>query len=365
MTADTADAPATGTRAARAPAALRQTRLRWPHVVAGLVALGIASLGGILAGAVDLSWQDVVVELAARLPGVEATSSLDATDQAILWKLRVPRVVLGGLVGATLSICGAAYQGVFRNPLADPYLLGAAAGAGLGATIAIAYGGQAVGTFGLPVAAFVGAIAGVALAYTVGAAAGGTRTTASLILAGVAVASFLTATQTFLMQRHTDTLREVYAWILGQLGTAGWTDVRLLLPYAGVSAVVILLHRRMLDVLAVGEEEATTLGVRASRVRFVVVAAASLGTAAAVAVSGLIGFVGIVVPHTVRLVTGASYRVVLPLSLLFGAAFMIGADLLARTVAAPSELPIGVVTAFFGAPFFALILRTSRRGVST
>jgi iron complex transport system permease protein len=273
--------------------------------------------------------------------------------------------VLGGLVGATLASAGAAYQGVFRNPLADPYLLGAAAGAGLGATLAIAYGRPLLGTAAIPLAAFVGALGGVALAYVLGYSAGTGRSTSALILAGVAVASFLTATQTYVMQKESDTLREVYSWILGQLGTAGWSDVRRLLPYAVVSGAVILLHRRLLDVLAVGEDEAGTLGVPAARVRLLVVAAASLGTAAAVSVSGLIGFVGIIVPHTIRLVSGASYRVVLPLSMVFGGAFLIGADLLARVVAAPAELPIGVITAFFGAPFFALVLRTSRRTVMT
>lgn len=354
------------TTGTRAPAVrVTASRMRWPHVVVGIAALLASALAGILIGAIDLSTVEVLRELAGRIPGMSVTSGLDAREQAILWQIRLPRVVLGGLVGATLASAGAAYQGVFRNPLADPYLLGAAAGAGLGATLAIAYGRPLLGGAALPVAAFVGAVGGVALAYVLGYSAGTGRSTSSLILAGVAVAAFLTAAQTYVMQRESDTLRQVYSWILGQLGTAGWADVTRLLPYAVVSGTVILLHRRLLDVLAVGEDEAGTLGVPAARVRFLVVAAASLGTAAAVAVSGLIGFVGIIVPHTIRLVSGASYRVVLPLSMVFGAAFLIAADLLARTVAAPAELPIGVVTAFFGAPFFALVLRTSRRLVTT
>jgi len=157
-------------------------------------------------------------------------------------------------------------------------------------------------------------------------------------------------------------VREVYSWILGRLSTVGWSEVTLLAPYAAVSLVVLLFHRRLLDVLAVGEEEAATLGVSASRVRLVVVAAATLGTAAAVAVSGLIGFVGIVVPHAVRLLVGSSYRVILPLSVLGGAAFLVLADLGARTLVAPAEVPLGVITAFVGAPFFAVVLRSSRRG---
>jgi cobalamin transport system permease protein len=287
---------------------------------------------------------------------------LDAQQSAIIEQIRLPRVVLALLVGGTLSLSGAGYQGVFRNPLADPYLLGAAAGAGLGVTIVIAGASGTDSTpFGAPLAAFVGALGAVAVAYALGAAGPGRTSTASLILAGVAVASFLTAMQTYLLQRNQDTIREVYSWILGRLSSAGWHEVVLMLPYAVVSWVVLLAHRRVLDVLAVGDDEAASLGMHPGRSRLIVITAASLGTAAAVSVSGLIGFVGIIVPHFVRVLGGRSNRVVLPLSLIFGAAFLCAADLLARTLSAPAEIPIGVVTAFFGAPFFVLALRTSRR----
>jgi iron complex transport system permease protein len=182
-----------------------------------------------------------------------------------------------------------------------------------------------------------------------------------LILSGVAVASFLTAVQTYLQQRNQDTIRQVYSWILGRLSTAGWREVLIVLPYAALTAIVLLAHRRILDVLAVGDDEASTLGLDARRTRLLIVVAASLGTAAAVAVSGLIGFVGIIVPHTVRLLAGSSHRVILPLSVLFGAAFLVACDLLARTLSSPAEIPIGVITAFFGAPFFILVLRTAKR----
>ncbi|HEV8426223.1 MAG TPA: iron ABC transporter permease [Actinomycetes bacterium] len=333
-------------------------------LLAACACLAGAALLAVLVGPVRLGTGGVLAELAGRLPLVDVDSGLPERDAAILWQLRLPRVVLGGLVGAMLALAGAAYQGVFRNPLADPYLLGAAAGAGLAATLAIAYGPDTSSwpVDLLPVAAFAGAVAGVAAAYALGRS-GGARTATTLILSGVAVASFLTAIQTYVQQRQDETLREVYGWILGRLTTAGWSEVVLVVPYALLSAVVILLHRRLIDVLAVGDDEASSLGVRAARVRLVVVAAATLATAAAVAVSGLIGFVGIIVPHTVRLVAGSSYRLLVPLCLIVGAAFLILADLVARTVTAPAELPIGVVTAFFGAPFFALVLRTSRRSL--
>ena len=329
---------------------------------AGCAALAGAALAAVLAGPVRLAPGAVLLELAGRLPLVATHSGLTSQEVAILWQLRLPRVVLGGLVGAMLALAGAAYQGVFRNPLADPYLLGAAAGAGLGATLAIAYGPDTSGwpVDLLPLAAFAGAITGVVAAYALGRS-GGARTTTTLILAGVAVAAFLTAVQTYVQQQRAETLREVYGWILGRLTTAGWREVVLMVPYALVSTVAILLHRRLIDVLAVGDDEAASLGVRATRVRLVVVAAATLATAAAVAVSGLIGFVGIIVPHTIRLVAGPSHRLLVPLSLVGGAAFLILADLVARTVMAPAELPIGVITAFFGAPFFALVLRTARQ----
>jgi iron complex transport system permease protein len=331
-------------------------------LAAGCAGLAGAALAAVLVGPVPLSPGAVLLELAGRLPLVDTHSGLSRQEAAILWQLRLPRVVLGGLVGAMLALAGAAYQGVFRNPLADPYLLGAAAGAGLGATLAIAYGPDTTAwpVDLLPLAAFAGAVIGVVAAYALGRS-GGARTTTTLILSGVAVAAFLTAVQTYLQQQKAETLREVYGWILGRLTTAGWHEVALVVPYALLSTVAILLHRRLIDVLAVGDDEAASLGVRAARVRLVVVAAATLATAAAVAVSGLIGFVGIIVPHTIRLVAGPGHRLLVPLSLIGGAAFLILADLVARTVMAPAELPIGVITAFFGAPFFALVLRTSRQ----
>jgi iron complex transport system permease protein len=269
--------------------------------------------------------------------------------------------VLGALVGAMLAPAGASYQGVFRNPLADPYLLGVAAGAGLGATLAVVYLRGIDFQNTLPPAAFVGGAAAVIAAYALGRSAGTASGGATLVLAGVTVAAFFTAVQTFVQQQHSDTIQEVYSWILGRLPSSGWRDVVILLPYVAVALTGILLHRRLLDVLSVGDEEATSLGVNVGRVRLAVVLCATVGTAAAVAVSGLIGFVGIIVPHAIRLVAGPSYRLLLPLSILVGGGFLVLADVIARTALSPAELPIGVVTAFFGAPFFAIVLRTSRR----
>nr|WP_208407582.1 iron ABC transporter permease [Amycolatopsis granulosa] len=335
--------------------------MRAAVLLTGLLVLAAALIGAVLAGASDLGWQRVLAELWAQVIG--GRSPLSAREAAIVWQLRVPRVLLAGIVGAALAVSGATFQGVFRNPLADPYLLGAAAGAGMAATLVVvlapAVTGWVVGP--LPLAAFAGALGGVGLSWLVGRSAG--RGTSTLLLAGVAVASFLTAVQTFAQQLNTDTIRQVYTWMLGGLTVSGWREVAIAVPYVAVAAVVLCLSARLLDVLALGDAEAASLGLRPGRIRLVVLAAASLATAAAVSVSGLIGFVGIVVPHVVRLLAGASYRVVIPLSLIGGAAFLVLADQLARTIM-PGELPLGVVTAFTGAPFFAWILRSSRRGLS-
>jgi iron complex transport system permease protein len=318
---------------------------------------------GVLAGPIDLGIGAVLESTAARLHVPGFTSSLTPTEEAILWEIRVPRVILAALVGGMLALAGATYQGVFRNPLADPYLLGVAAGAGLGATIAIAYLPEGLrGQRMLPVAAFVGGAVAVLLTYAVGRSARRERDAATLVLAGVTVTAFFTAWQTFVQQQNSDDLQQVYSWILGNIPSTGWSDVVIVLPYIAVAVVVILALRRVVDVLNLGDDEAASLGVDVRRVRLALVVAATLGTAAAVAVTGLIGFVGIIVPHTIRLLTGMGYRALLPLSVVVGAGFLVLADVVARTVAAPAEIPLGVVTAFLGAPFFALVLRTMRGG---
>lgn len=286
---------------------------------------------------------------------------ISAANWDIIWNIRLPRVVLAGIVGSMLSLSGASYQGVFRNPLVDPYLLGAAAGAGLGATLVFAYGRTATSGWPvdpLPLAAFLGALLAVLVTYVVGASFGGSGL--SLVLAGVAVAALGTALQQYLLLRNSDVIKEVYSWISGRVSTATWDDVKLVTPYVLLSAVVLLVHRRQLDVLRVGDEEAATLGSEVARIRLVVVIAATLGTAAVVSVSGLIGFVGIMVPHLVRLVAGSSYRVVLPLSILVGASFLILADIPGRMIEHGGETPIGVVTALLGAPMFIFVLRSRR-----
>ena len=354
--------PASGQSATGQSAAGRR---RFRAVTIATAIMVVALLAGVSIGPAAMPLSAIAGSLAAHLPWHPAVA-VSPIDSAIIWQLRLPRVVLGALVGSMLAGGGAAYQGVFRNPLADPYLLGVAAGAGLGATAVIISGASPAL---LPVAAFGGAAGAVALTYSLGAGAGRagedagpsrTAGTASILLAGVAVAALLTAAQTYLQQSHAQTLQSIYSWILGGLSGATWSQVWLIVPYVAVSAVTLLAHRRLLDVLRVGETEAGTLGVNVARLRLVVVIAATLGAAAAVSVSGLIGFVGIIVPHAVRLMAGPSYRVVLPVSMIGGAAFLVLADIAARTVQADTEVPIGVITAAVGAPFFLFVLRSRR-----
>jgi len=333
-------------------------RTTWWALGVGVVI--VAAVVGTAVGPAGPTWWRVPLALLDRLPLVSIDSGVTESQWNIVWQIRAPRVVLAALVGAMLSLAGASYQGVFRNPLVDPYLLGVAAGAGLGATAAFVVNRDVTAGWPIdpvPLAAFVGGLVAVVLTYMVGTAFGNSRSSTTLVLAGVAVTSLATAVQAFILQRNNDVVRQVYSWILGRLTTASWADVRLVLPYIAVSAIVLLMYRRLVDVLRVGDDEARSLGVNVDRVRIVVVLAATLGTSAAVAVSGLIGFVGIIVPHAVRLLLGASYRLVIPLSMFFGAAFLIAADIPGRVLTSPSETPIGVVTAFFGAPFFLLLLR--------
>lgn len=334
-----------------------------PLWLIGAVAFVVLVSGiAVLIGPVSIGRGAILREVLDAVLPWSVESGLNDQEASIVRNLRLPRIVLGLLVGASLGTAGASYQGVFRNPLADPFLLGVAAGGGLGATIAFVNQlGDGRGVLdAVQVLAFAGAMSAVVITWAVGALGDRSNSATSLILAGVAVASFFTAAQTLLQTRNTDRIQEVFTWILGGFNTSGWDEVLQLLPFAVVCIALLWLSRRALDVLAVGDDEASALGLSVGRVRLIVVLVASLLTASAVAVSGLIGFVGLIVPHTVRLIFGSSFKIIVPLSTVLGGGFLVLADLLARTVQSGAELPIGVVTAFLGAPFFVIILRTTK-----
>lgn len=332
-----------------------------PTYALGVAAMLAACLFAVSWGTEHIALSTTLSVLFDHLPWVD-THAHTATQDAIVWDIRAPRVVLAAIVGATLAFSGAAYQAVFRNPLAEPYLIGVAAGASVGATLIIVSPFLVVaGVFStVPPAAFAGALIAVALSYNL-ARVGRRVPTESLILSGVAISSLGTSLVTYLMLAYTERTLSILNWVLGGFNTASWVQSGIALPYALVAAVVIMLHARVLNVLQTDDEQARQLGVRVERTRLLVLAMASLATAAAVSVSGLIGFVGLVVPHAVRLVWGADYRRILPLAACFGGAFLVLADVAARSIDPGREVPISVVTAIVGAPFFLYLLRRRNR----
>ena len=286
------------------------------------------------------------------------------TMATIVVQLRLPHTILIALAGAALAASGAAYQGLFQNPLADPYLIGVASGAGLGAVLAMSanWPDNLFGFFSIPVAAFIGASLTVIIVYRL-ARFGNVLSTTNLILAGVAVGSFASALTSFIMLRSEGEVRRAIAWLLGGSTISGWPPVIASLPYIILSLSILVASGHALNVLQFGDEQAQQLGLPVERVKIVIILAASLATATAVSFTGVIGFVGLIVPHLARILWGPDYRHLVPLSILGGATALLIADLLARTLIAPQEIPIGVITALAGAPFFLWILRRSQRGV--
>lgn len=335
------------------------TPSRWTIQTVSWVGL-VTVLGVALAiGSVDVSPGDVVGALVHGLQG-----RLDGASDIIVWQVRLPRTLLAGLTGAALALAGAAYQAVFRNPLADPYLLGAASGAGFGAALVTVYGGSvaAVAWFGVSGGAFLVALATVA-AVVVLARRGGRLPIVSLILAGVVLGSSLSAATSFVMLVDRERTASVLTWLLGSFAFASWRDVALLGAVLAASIPAAIAARRAFDLLLLGESSARLLGLPVESFKWSVVAAATLLTAAAVSVTGVIGFVGLIVPHAVRLAVGPGHRELIPLAAIWGAAFLVLADLVARTVLGPGELPVGIVTALVGGPFFLVLLRRGRHAV--
>lgn len=327
-------------------------------LTAACVLLAAVSLLALMVGATRLAPADVLRVLLGHLTGSRA--DVPAAVEGIVWNIRLPRLLLAGVVGATLAVSGTAYQAVFRNPLAEPYLIGVASGAGLGAT-AVLISPFTWNWHGLTLvtpAAFLGAILAVALALLLGGR--GLATGAGLILAGVAIASLFNAASSLLYLYHETRILAVFTWLMGGFNQSTWPRVVVVLLYAVPSIAIVFVFARPLNILLLSEEQARYLGIDVAKVRLIVLVAASLGAAAAVSVSGLIGFVGLIVPHVARLLAGPDHRRMLPLALIGGATLLIGADVVARTALQPAEVPVGIVTASAGAPFFLFLL--GRRG---
>jgi len=321
------------------------------------VVLLVAMVLAVGLGAVNVSPGETIAALSRGIRGAEMSQA-----DAVIWQLRLPRVLLAALVGASLALAGVLYQALFKNPLADPYILGVSSGAGLGATIAFVAAGTSFASraFGVPVGAFLGALLTIALVVRLASRAGRADTT-SLLLAGVAISYTLAAVTSFLMVVFRNSMQSVVFWMMGGLTSASWQNVWIVSVMFVIGAVVPVLYARELDIMLLGDERAGQLGVNVERFKLLVLASASLVVAAAVSVSGLIGFVGLMTPHMARLVLGPDHRLLLPASTLAGAIVMVLADLAARTVLAPVEIPVGIVTAVLGGPFFVWLLVRKER----
>jgi iron complex transport system permease protein len=329
---------------------------RWCTLCLALFAAwaGVSALA-VRLGAVPVPWDALTaILLSAGHPADPQAAGL----AAIVWQVRLPRVLLGGLAGLALAVAGAAWQGVLRNPLADPYLVGASAGAAIGAAAAILFGVGGGAAWSLPLLAFAGSLGAVALVWRLA----GPGSMERLLLAGVAVSSFLSACLSLAMLARAEAFTQLYFWLMGGLAGRGWEHLALLAPYAAVATLGLAAYVPRLNLLGLGEETARGLGVDLARDQRAVVALAALLTAAVVSVCGMIGFVGLVVPHVARLLAGPDLRRMLPVAALLGASLLPAADLVARLAWAPVEIPVGVLTAMLGAPFFLMLL--ARRGAS-
>lgn len=323
--------------------------------------LAVTLILSVAVGPIFIPPGTVLSLLAEKLGGTALPAQATETFSTILFQIRLPHALLILLTGAALAGSGASYQGLFRNPLADPYLIGVAAGAGLGAVIAMSihWPADLLGLYVIPAAAFAGALTTVLIVYSL-ARFGRSLPTTTLILAGVAISSFATSVTSFLMLRSNEELRRATGWLLGGSLMSGWQPVVAVLPYVALGLGVLLTSGHALNVLQFGEEQASQMGLPAERVKFMLILAASLTAASAVAFSGIIGFIGLIVPHLVRLLWGADYRRLIPLSIISGGSALLIADLLSRVVLAPQIVPVGIVTALAGAPFFLWVLRRAK-----
>jgi iron complex transport system permease protein len=332
---------------------------RHPFLIVSLL-LGLSFLASIALGAVYISPANALSILAGKLPWFEHQGAWPLYLETILWDLRLPHAILIALTGAALAGSGASFQGLFRNPLADPYLIGVASGAGLGAITVMSI--PQAGRYLVPMGAFLGGLGSIAAVYWL-ARVGRMVPLTTLILAGVAIGSFTSALTSFLMLISDQMVLQAMSFLLGSSTVSGWEPLVIALPYFSLGLVLLILSGYSLNVLQFGEEQAKQLGLAVERVKLFVIISASLTTAAAVSFSGVIGFVGLVVPHIIRLLWGGDYKKLIPLSILGGGSLLLTSDLLARTVIAPGYLPVGIVTALIGAPFFLWILRRAKKEV--
>ena len=337
-------------------------RSRVYSIIGLLILLVVIVILAVTIGSVSIPFPTIIAILLSKLPWMDMSPTWSGTLETIIFDIRLPRVVLAGLVGAALATAGATYQGLFRNPLADPYLIGVAQGAALGAVIGflIPPAWHSLGFGIIPLLAFCGAVVSTAVVYNL-ARVGKTIPATTLILAGVAISALLASVVSYLVISSGEKIHGIMFWLMGSFSLSQWSEVIIALPYVILGVTIISLYARPLNLVQLDEEQAQQLGINVERLKLILLIAATLITAAAVSFVGIIGFVGIIVPHTVRLIWGVDHRFLLPLSVLTGAVFLILADMIARTVMAPTEIPIGVITALCGAPFFLYLLKRRKK----
>lgn len=329
-----------------------------------LVALGGAVMIGVSIGAVRIPLTTVGNVFLNRMTAVEVSgpSSILSTQETIIMDVRLPRVILTAIVGAALATAGAVFQGLFKNPMADPYVIGVSSGAALGATVAVMLnvGAVSLGLYAVPFMAFLGALAATFIVYRL-AKVGGRIPISTLLLSGLAISSLLSAVMTFIMAGVGKDLHSVIFWLMGGLSARNWSHVNIALPFFVIGFPIAMIFARDLNIMLLGDEKALHLGIEVEQVKKILLVSGAMMAAAAVSVSGLIGFVGLMTPHAVRLLVGPNHKLLLPASALGGAIFLIFADILARVLLAPTEIPVGVITALLGAPFFIYLLRIKRK----
>jgi iron complex transport system permease protein len=341
---------------------MRRKLLIWGG--AGMMLLLLSIVMGLAVSSVHVPIKEITRILYSKLPllGDSVVKDWQTGTEQIIWKVRLPRVLLGMLVGAALSTAGAAFQGVLRNPLADPFTLGVSSGASVGAAFLIYFGLQLAffGQWTVPVVAFITAMATLWVVMKL-AQIDGKIKMETLILSGVVIQALLSSIVSFMVAMSKQVVNEILYWMMGSLAMKSWSFVGVLAPYLAIGIIILLSYARSLNLFALGERHAAHLGVPVERTKLIVLGVATLITAAAVSVSGVIGFVGLIVPHLVRLAVGPDYRLIVPLSAIGGGIYVIWADMIARSVLSPTEIPLGVVTAFIGAPFFAFLLNKHKR----
>jgi iron complex transport system permease protein len=339
-------------------------RIGWLYVISGGLLLGI-SLLGLFYSSVTVTVPTILHIILDKTLNMGWLTDIAKNEEMIIWNIRLPRVLLAFCIGASLALAGAAFQGLLRNPLADPYTIGVSTGASLGAVLVLFFQVSIVGlgSFTLPVVAILFGLISLLIVFGLVRLSSKSLAIETIILAGIIVSAFIGALVSLIISlSDRESMTQIIYWLYGSVGMRGWSHIQLILPFMLIGSFILIYHYRELNALALGEDAADHIGVDVKKGKTFVLIGASLLTGAAVAVSGSIGFVGLVIPHFVRLVTGPNHRHVLPLSMLVGGAFLILADLMARTIIAPKELPIGVITALIGAPVFALLLIRERFG---